>query len=420
MKRLAFFFYMFAVFLTTNSAVAIAIKNVSNLNFASFVLEHPNETEIDITNSTIILTPNIRTGTTSIRVNDGVAFYVTGINTLGDTKLLSNVDRNGMPIVNSGYVDSMYLSTSNWLSGDLYIHTVRQTNYSVVLGGAVGNYLDASRVKDPNDKLLVALDAATSRGELNRIMKNSVRLNPIQIMNNVGVVNSFIVADMGVGSATGFGVMPLYLYSKDFSVMGATAAFGISLSNNLYGTFGGHFARVNYSDAYDEWSGVLYGGNVGLLYQDSDAYVRASGVFSVADFDGPNVYDGTSNGTKPNGKTVLGTVDGGPVLSFMNGNMKFVPFIGFGVKYISIVDDSDTDFIGRMGANIEFKSKIDGNVYGYGARAFAQTDGDIYAGIFTNILSSADGFGGDLGFGVLYNDDIGVSYKISLNAKIEF
>ena len=62
----------------------------------------------------------------------------------------------------------------------------------------------------------------------------------------------------------------------------------------------------------------------------------------------------------------------------------------------------------------------DGNKYGYGFRTYAQSDGDIYAGIFSNMFSTADGIGGALNAGLLYNGDFGTSYKLSLDAKIHF
>lgn len=420
MKRLAFLFSVFLICCSFGVANAIDINGEQNLDFASYVREHPNETEIVINaGSTIILTPGIELGNTQIIINNGVGIYVDGINSLGDTKLLSNVTAGSYTTVHTRYIDSMYLSNTRWSGGALYVHTVRQTNYSIVLGGNLGSYLDANRAANPNDKLLNALDAATNRRALNDVMKKSGRLNPMKIIDNVGTVNSFVLNDWN-GNGGGFSIMPLYLYSKNFSAMGGNANLSFDLSNNLHGTIGGQFAKVNYTDAFDEWSGVVYGGNVGLLYSDSDVYIRSIGVFSVANFDGPNVFDGTINGTKPRGVTAYGTIDGGPVFSFMGGNAKFIPFVGLGVKYISALDDSDITALGRMGANVEFKSNIDGNLYGYGARIYAQSDGDIYAGVFSNMFSTADGFGGDLGFGVLYNDDIGVSYKISLNAKIEF
>lgn len=423
MKRLACLFswlFCFCWFYgDANAASVLVIQNTSFKNFADLIREHPDATEIEITDSTLFITPGIDTGGKQIIINNGVGFIVRGINRTGDIKLLSNVENGSGLTINFNDVDSMYTATRFVSGHSVYVHTVRQTNYSIVLGGNVGTFLDDTRSKNPNDKLLLALDSATNRAALNGVMHDAVRLNPQKVIDSVGIVNPFVLNDWD-GVSRGFGLMPMYIYSGDYSVVGANADFSFDLSNALHATVGAHFGKIRYSDAYDDWNGAVYGGNVGILYQDNDVYVRTIGALSVFDFDGPNVYDGTSNGTKLTGKTGLGTVDMGPVFTFINGGGKIIPFLGGGIKYANVLNDSDTDFFARAGLNFEFNMNTDGNKYGYGFRTYAQSDGDIYAGIFSNMFSTADGIGGALNAGLLYNGDFGTSYKLSLDAKIHF
>ncbi|MCR4917861.1 MAG: hypothetical protein K5912_02865 [Alphaproteobacteria bacterium] len=424
MKKSAFWFcclicsfgakYAFA------SGSVIDVQNVTRGDLATIIRNNAGASKINITNSSLILRPNINTYGAQIVINSSVLFLVEGVNKTGDTVLLQNIVQNGMPIVNIENIDPMYVSVPNISSNSISVHTVRQTNYSVVFGGGLGAYLDAGRANNPNDNLLIALDSATNRNELNRIVRSSARLNPGKLMDSVSSMNSLMTSDWASGGKSGLGLKPLYVYSKEYSVMGANVNFAFDISKYLHGTIGGQFGKIEYSDKYDDWSGNVYGGNIGLLYQDNSIYFKTVGVFSSVNFDGPNVYDGTELGAKPKGTNGFLVVDGGPVFVFMNGAASIIPFVGGSVEYTKVLKNTTTDFLARAGMNIGVGSRVDGNRYGYGLRAWAQTNGDIYGGLYTDMFSTVDGIGGQLNFGVLHNNDTGTSFRLSIDAKLGF
>ena len=78
-----------------------------------------------------------------------------------------------------------------------------------------------------------------------------------------------------------------------------------------------------------------------------------------------------------------------------------------------------TDFNARAGIEFTVNTAHDGNKYDAGMRTFIQTDGGIYAMIYSNMLSIADGIGGGVNLGALYNDSV-LSYKIGLDINVLF
>ena len=96
-----------------------------------------------------------------------------------------------------------------------------------------------------------------------------------------------------------------------------------------------------------------------------------------------------------------------------------MPFVGARGDWASVLNDNDFDASFRAGLIANVDTDTDGNKYKFGAQLLAQTDGSIYGGIYTDMMSTADGVGGGASIGVLH-DDMGWSYKLELNIKFEF
>ena len=130
------------------------------------------------------------------------------------------------------------------------------------------------------------------------------------------------------------------------------------------------------------------------------------------------IFDGVRGKQNPNGISGAGVADGGIVFRVLD-EFDLTPFIGARFDYAGVAGFSDTDVNMRFGVNIDKETIVDGNKYAFGISAVGQTNGDIYGSIYTDIMSVVDGVGGRLQFGIL-NDDLGLSYRISLDAKFAF
>ncbi|MDE5615609.1 MAG: hypothetical protein K2I81_02125, partial [Alphaproteobacteria bacterium] len=81
---------------------------------------------------------------------------------------------------------------------DLYVKTVRETDYYKILGDERGYFLNLVRENYPDDALLRRLDSAQNMTELNAIMSRSIALNPMMLAQPMLVLDKFMSADMAV------------------------------------------------------------------------------------------------------------------------------------------------------------------------------------------------------------------------------
>lgn len=347
--------------------------------------------------------------------SDGVVFVITDIPSDLSQPLITHV-------INSNIISqTIFLSeddalthSAKWIDDSLYVFSSLYTNYEVVIGGALGDYLDSLRDNDPNDKLVVALDSANSRSDMANILSQSVRTNPINLMKPITTLTSHDLIKFEPGTV----ITPFYLYADDFSIMGASLNLGGKIYDNVLGNIGFIGGAIHYSGDYDDYSGALYGGNVGVQYLDDKYYANAYGKFIYAMFDDIDVFNNGKIVHNPNGFGADVVTDFGLVYRVYD-DVNVIPFVGVRANYVSVVSETNTDFNLRIGAKFEKTNNTDGNSYSVGGKFVVQTDGAIYAGGYMDMLSSADGVGGGFEIGVLH-DDIGMSYRIALNGKIIF
>lgn len=325
----------------------------------------------------------------------------------GDTH---NVDVSG--------IDKLYVADGYVANRALYVNLSRRTDYSIVMENEMGDWLDDLRVMNPDDKLLGALDSVWSRAELNDMLSRLVRTNPIKLMSPLRSMNSFVLGEHLHDLEFGIVAEPFYIYSGDFSVLGGGVGVSGRVAKNLTAKVGAYAGRINYDNELDNYNGMLYGANFDAMYRDSDFYARAVGTMSAANFKGIEVFDGVRGVQNPNGISAAAAIDGGIVFNVFD-EIDVVPFVGARFDYAHVLNFSDIDANLRFGLNVDKCATVDGNRYAFGLHAFGQTDGEIYAGIYTDMMSVVDGVGGRLDFGILH-DDFGMSYRIKFDAKFEF
>ena len=315
-------------------------------------------------------------------------------------------------------VDSMFAPYAELEGSRLYARFARETNYKKVFENELGDWLDDLRDENPDDKLLGVLDVARSRAGLRDVLSRSMRTNPIKLLDPVRSFNTFMLGDHIHDLAFGIVAEPFYIYSGDFSVLGGGAGVSGRVAKNLVAKFGAYAGRMDYDGELDNFNAMIYGVNFGVMYKDSDFYARGIGTASSANFSVIEIFNGTRGVKNPSGLSGAGIVDGGFVFRLFD-EFDLTPFVGARFDYAHVSDFSDTDVNMRFGVNIDKETIVDGNRYAFGISAVGQTNGDIYGSIYTDIMSVVDGVGGRLQFGIL-NDDLGLSYRISLDAKFAF
>lgn len=395
----------------------VNVNTTDILNMADFLDLISGASVVNVEKAGFIIDTNLPENNIAINVTNSTTFYIKGLPSDLSKPLIKGIV--GTPFVQKVDIDPMYDVTVDWRGPDLYLLVVRWTDYSEIMPDEnLGNYLEDLRDKNPNDKLLNALDRAPDRRTLNDILSKSVRTNPIKLMDAPRTINTFYDSMAIDDIKFGFIARPFYIASDDFRFIGGAANVTGKIAPNTVGTVGLNGGSLKYNGDYDEYSGVLYGGNIGVRYMDDDFYLRAFGTMSYAKFDDINAFDGVRMVQNVNGIGGMGTADAGLVY-VVGQEIKLIPFIGARMDYASVLNDTNMDVAARAGLNVNVDTDMDGNKYKFGARVLGQTDGAVYTSIYTDMMSGADGVGGGASFGLLY-DDMGLSYKLELNIKFEF
>jgi hypothetical protein len=237
-------------------------------------------------------------------------------------------------------------------------------------------------------------------------------MDAVRTVGSLKIANSVYTPDLGVYIKSG------YALSDDFSYYNVNGNVTLNIHDRLIAAFGVDIGYLNYTDKYANASGMLYGGNLGLRYDEDEYFIGLFGDVSYAQFYGIEVFDGTKVVKNPHGISETVVLDSGMKLQIFDV-VNISPFIGLRMNNVELRKYSDFDMLGRLGFNLNHESKFDDNVYSVGLDAYAETNNTFYAGVRTNVLSSVDGLSGGAGFGALY-DDMGWTYQITLNIKFLF
>lgn len=405
------------------SGHTISVLNANNINMSDLVYTAENAVQINLENSLIVVDTSFQNFNVPINIDgNAVTFCVSGnpenwLDT--DVPVLSNIVGIQSPYIQIVNNNPLYAVQSHLTNGTLYVRSVRQTEYSGVTSNQnLGDYLDELQTTNPNDPLILALNNATNMAQVNNILAHSPKTNPIKLMDAVRTVGSLKIANSVYTPDLGVYIKSGYALSDDFSYYNVNGNLTLNIHDRLIAAFGVDIGYLNYTDKYANASGMLYGGNLGLRYDEDEYFIGLFGDVSYAQFYGIEVFDGTKVVKNPHGISETVVLDSGMKLQIFDV-VNISPFIGLHMNNVELRKYSDFDMLGRLGFNLNHESKFDDNVYSVGLDAYAETNNTFYAGVRTNVLSSVDGLSGGAGFGALY-DDMGWTYQITLNIKFLF
>ena len=338
----------------------------------------------------------------------------------GDKLLFTNVSGDGVVYINSDTLDILYALESYRVANSIYVRPVRSGDYGRILNNSAGRFLNLLRDKSPDDKLLNKLDRAKTMSELKHIMSKSVRLHPIKLMQPIKTLYVHkSLETMHIDDDAMFGFMPYGVFSDDMSWSGVGARFYTKISDILHLTISGHISELEYSDDINEYGGMSYGAGidiVGHLY--SDKFVRVYGDFNFTSFDTGPVLDGNDATNNPIGMS--GYVVGEFGYKFDVDEYYVSPFVMAGSDYTEILNDNELGLYAGVGANAGFNIVVDGLRYDYVARGIIRSDGGVGVSLNTSAWSIMDAAGVDFSVGTIYDNEIGLSYSVSINGKFNF
>ena len=401
----------------------INVLDANNINMFDLVYTAENAVQINLENSLVVVDSSFQNFSVPINiVGSSVTLCVNGNpeNWLGtDVPVLSNISGLCSPYILVANDNPLYATQSHLTNGTLYVSSVRQTNYlNMMSNHSLGEYLNELQSNNPDDPLIAALNNATNMSQINSILEHSPKTNPIKLMDAVKTVNSLKIANSVYTPDSGVYIKSGYALSDNFVHYNMNVNLTSNLTNDLMAMFGVDVGYLDYTDKHANASAMLYSGNLGVYYDSDEYFISLFGDVSYAQFYGIEVFDGTKVVENPYGISETVVLDSGMKLQIFDV-VNVSPFIGLRMNNVELMGQGDFDMLGRLGFNLNHESKFDDNVYSVGLDAYAESNNTFYAGVRTNVLSSADGLSGGAGLGALY-DDMGWTYQITLNIKFLF
>ena len=382
-----------------------------------------NAGTVQITNSSLVADSltgparGIATDGPDVELDGIVTIYATSVDDLLGRPVLSGVHGDGIILFRADNMNPMYALRSDVRGGNVYAVLSRETDYVKILRNAQGEFINKLRGENPDDPLVVALDNATNMDELNNLIAESARMNPVLLMRPVRMFNTWVAQDMG-RMDDGIYASPMYMFSDDFHVMGISLGGGFDLSEHIQMTVTGYGAMMDYAGDVDVYDGALYSGNVHIGYNGELLFARAMVGLTAARFDTGSVLADGEITENPSGLSGYGVGDFGVRVAF--GNWTLAPFVRGGIDYVTVAGIDDTDSFVGGGSDIIFDS-VGGDIrYQYGLRGGVDTRGVMDLSVRMLARSDADGAGGHVDVGVIYDTDMGMAYNIRIGAHVAF
>lgn len=402
------------------SNVQIVIDNADGLSLSGLQDVAHGAEKLTVNNSSFVLDGILDDDVEmpDAELHGDIVLYVSDDFVLPSGPIMSNVYGDADISVSGGGLSPLYLFSAYVQDNSVYLHYVRNTDYAQIFNNPIGSFLNNLRNYNPNDKIFNMLDSAGSMTDLNNVIARSGRTNPIRLMDSVRLFDDFEMFDMP-DKYSGIGIAPIALYANDFYTYGLSVDAAFNITDKWLVNASGYIAKTDFASDIDEYKSALYGGNVHIAYFDNSWFADVVTGTNIAKFDVGAVLQGASVINNPDGFSVYSVANLG--LNFdIKHNFVVSPFVRMGVHWLEIADNTDMDIIAGGGASAVIKVDMYDIDYQYGIRVGADFSGDIDAMAYVDILSNADGAGGTLGIGIVYDDIVGIGYKAIVGLGVKF
>ena len=388
----------------------VTLNNIKNLGSAS----------VELDNSLVIM-DNL-----SEWQSWGATIFWTRVNTL-QINNLDSVENGtylahaaGGTILNvvSGDENKMYRIASVHDEHGIMLNVVRETNYQIIFNDGRGVFLDNLRLAKPNDKTLLAMDAAENMDGLNNVMNSSYHFNsavlakPVKAINNLSIIN--ILSDDDV---SGIGVNPFYVGSDALSGAGVRAHAGVGQGDYSF-TIGLSLNKFNYQDNVNDFGGMVYGADLNIKRNFEKFYMIGQIGFDSIEFDADNIYTSTDIKNNPHGYALYGGFSAMTDFDVSSG-MIVSPFAGATFRKFNVMDYNENNVNLHAGGKIKYHFVIDSIKYEYGGLVGVTPNGNLFGDLKFGFDSLVDNAGLFINIGA-YQDDSALTYQASINARVLF
>ncbi len=396
-----------------NADFKVRVSDADGISIANLLKVAGTASEIDVYNSKLILDIE-DLNNYNITFHEDVFLHVNYPENIPGDSVIDNVPSDVRVFVDTN-ANNPLMSMQTYVDKDkLYVKMVRETDYVKIMNNsAVGRYLNSLRGVSDADSFMSVMDNAQNMDELGKIMSDSVRMTPINLMNSVAVFNAFDLNNFNYG----IGVGTEYIYSDVTDIYGAHLYGEISVGDFVMDT-GLYLNRLNASDGIENYSGIMFGGWLAAKYEANVGFVRGKIGGNLTQFDISNVFDGHDGTDNPIGYSGYAVFDIGRRFDFAN-DVYVSPYVGGAVNYMTVLSYDCLDFVGRGGVDAGYEFEMLGIKYDYAIRLNIDSGLNVFAGAYIGFVSELDMVGGHVNFGYV-NNETGQGYKISAGVDFKF
>ena len=391
-------------------------NNIQDINAQSFVIK---ESSVVVDNFS-----DWQMCAENIELSGNIVLIVNNAESVPSGEVIKYTKSGTRIVVEIPGLNRMYRPDLTVSGGGIILNIIRETDYNAIFGDGDNDEdkrnsaLETIRNKNPNDKLLKALDAAADINEIRRLENLSYRFSHGILLRPVKTITKFSLNDLIQSeNDSGVGIIPYYIMSDKMDAVGARIYAGYK-HDNIYFYAGVNLNKFEYGDNLNDFSGWYYGFDVQSRQTFDKLWFNEILGISLTDFKADYI---TTDGRVENNPLSLswyGDVSAGYDFE-IDSDIMLTPIIGLSYQPYKVADFSETDSYVHMGTDIKYFFIVDGIKYEYSAMAAYGTNGDLMANLKVAFASVTDEAGVSLNAGIL-KDDFDYHYKISLNAKVLF
>ena len=401
---------------TIGSKFVINVQSKDLLKIAEIMHIAGNADKIIFDNSLLLLNAPITNieieliGKNVIQLDDARKF--------NGTAILSNVSGDGILDVYVPGLDSLQTAGTVRMDDSIYLYIKRETDYQKILGNSQGRFINSFR-SSSNQRMINAMDRAGSMSDLQDIINRSVSLNPINLMRPIRAFNNFEINSFKhFYNSTASGVESTYITSSAVDLHMGKVYVSADF-DNLHFVLSGYIGELETVDDINEFSGVLYGGNLRAYFDDKSLWIDSTVGFTMSSFKTDAIFTNHGSVYNPDGISVYGVLDSG--INFdINDRFYISPMVGIGAEYEKVLHQSDSYIFLRAGGIVGFHLESISIKYDYQLFANVETDGTKNIGTQMDVWSVSDFMGGNISYMLGENEVFGVMHKISANIKFMF
>ena len=397
--------------------------NYNNQNLAFNDIKNLPATSFSLSNANIIIDNfnDWQNWGQSVSLDGPVVLVINDKDSVSSGAIINNIISGADNLqVDIQGLDSLYSIELTPSGQTKILNLVHEPDNDIVLNCANNGDgpLEKIRQNNPNDKLVVALDNANNRSEVNKIKRNSYRFNHDILLRPIKAINNFSMFDkLDNTNELGVGINVDYVMSDTTNDFGGHIYFGNNFEN-LYLNVSFDFNSFTYEDKLNDFSGKSYGLNIHAKQSSGLVWIDGMLGVTLVQYDADYITSKNNLSKDPFGVFEYAKIDAGHNFEVFP-DLILSPFVGIGMQQYNVADVSDFDLNIRSGIDVKYNSVMDGIKYEYVLSGAFDVNGDWFSSIKIGFWSIADKVGASLTAGVFKND-IDYHYKLSVNAKTVF